>query len=100
MISVVNFVELDNRIVSATYRNLMVKARVVLVEKTSGNQLPDPVITIASPMPTGSLRIRLPESIRSGTYFLMALNVHGDYLAKSADFQVTEERNWLTTSSY
>jgi hypothetical protein len=88
MISVINFVELDNRVVCATYRNLMVKARVVLIDKSSGEQLPDPVITIASPMPTGSLRIRLTESTRSGTYFLMALNVHGDYLAKSVDFQV------------
>ena len=95
MISVVNFVELDNRTISATYRNLMVKARVVLVDKTSGAQLPDPITMIASPMPTGSLRIRLPDRIRSGTYFLMALNVHGDYLAKSADFQVAG----LTTSS-
>jgi hypothetical protein len=88
MISVVNFVELDNRVISATYRNLMVKAKVVLVDKTSGAQLCDPVITIASPMPAGALRIRLPEATVPGTYFLMALNVHGDYLAKSADFQV------------
>jgi hypothetical protein len=88
MISVINFVELDNRVISATYRNLMVKAKVVLVDRTSGEPLTDPVTTIASPIPVGSLRIRLSEQVRPGTYFLMALNGHGDYLAKSADFQV------------
>jgi hypothetical protein len=36
----VNFVELENRVISATYRNLMVKAKVVLVNKTSGNKYP------------------------------------------------------------
>ena len=45
MQSTINFVELENRVVSATYRNLMVKAKVVLVDKSSGRQLPDPVTT-------------------------------------------------------
>jgi hypothetical protein len=88
MISVVNFVELENRVISATYRNLMVKAKVMLVDKTSGAVLPDPVTTIASPVPVGSLRIRLVDTVRPGTYFLMAINGHGDYLARSADFEV------------
>ncbi|MGY3453520.1 hypothetical protein [Bradyrhizobium sp. USDA 4353] len=88
MISVIKFVELENRVVSATYRNLMIKAKVVLVDKTSGTQLPDPVTTIASPVPAGSLRIRLSEEVRPGTYFLVALNGHGSYLAKSAEFEV------------
>ncbi|ABQ35189.1 MULTISPECIES: hypothetical protein [Bradyrhizobium] len=88
MISVINFVEVENRVVRATYRNLMIKAKVVLVDKTSGAPLPDPVTTIASPVPAGSLRIRLTDEIRPGTYFLMALNGHGTYLAKSADFEV------------
>ena len=66
MNSVINFVELENRVISATYRNLMVKAKVVLVEKASGEQLPEPVTTIASPAPSGSLRIRLPESVKAG----------------------------------
>ena len=84
----INFVELENRIISATYRNLMVKAKVVLVDKTSGEQLSDPVTTIASPVPSGSLRIRLPESVKPGAYFLKALNGHGDYAAQSAEFYV------------
>jgi hypothetical protein len=89
MNSVINFVEYENRVISATYRNLMVRAKVILVEKTSGEQLPDPVTTITSPMPAGSLRIRLPEQVGPGSYFLMALNGHGDYLAKSADFEIS-----------
>jgi hypothetical protein len=88
MNSVINFVELENRVISATYRNLMVKAKVVLVQQASGEQLPEPVTTIASPLPAGSLRIRLPDSVRAGTYFLKALNAHGEFAARSADFQV------------
>lgn len=88
MISVLNLVELENRVVSATYRNLMVKAKVVVVDKTNGTQLADPVTTITSPVPVGSLRIRLPDTVRPGTYFLMALNGHGNYIAKSAAFEV------------
>jgi hypothetical protein len=89
MNSVVNFIELENRVISATYRNLMVKARVVLVETASGQPLADPVTTIASPLPNGMLRIRLPDSIKPGTYFLQALNAHGDDLARSTAFQVS-----------
>jgi hypothetical protein len=48
---VINFVEFENHVISATYRNLMIGAKVVLVDKTSGEQLPDPVTTIASPAP-------------------------------------------------
>ncbi len=88
MNAVINFVELENQVVSATYRNLMVRAKVVVVNKTSGEQLPDPVVTIASPAPAGSLRIRLPESVEPGTYFLRALNGRGEYAAKSAEFEV------------
>jgi hypothetical protein len=88
MNAVINFVELENQVVSATYRNLMVRAKVVVVNKTSGEQLPDPVVTIASPAPAGALRIRLPESVEPGTYFLRALNGRGEYAAKSAEFEV------------
>ena len=88
MNSFINFVEFDNRVISATYRNLMVRAKVILVDKANGDQLPDPVTTITSPMPAGSLRIRLPDQVGPGLYFLMALDGHGDYLAKSADFEI------------
>jgi hypothetical protein len=88
MNSAINFVELENRVISATYRNLMIKAKVVLVDRASGEQLPDPVTTIASPAPNGSLRIRLPDSVKSGAYYLMALNGHGLAAAQSAEFYV------------
>ena len=88
MNSAIHFVELENRIISVTYRNLMIKAKVVLVDTASGEQLPDPVTTIASPAPTGSLRIRLPDSVKSGAYYLKALNGHGEAAAQSAEFYV------------
>jgi hypothetical protein len=88
MHSIVNFVELENRVISATYRNLMIKAKVILVEKASGQQLPDPVTTISSPLPSGALRIRLPEIVKPGVYFLRALNAHGDDVARSAEFRI------------
>ena len=88
MNSVINFVVLENRVIAATYRNLMVKAKVTLVDKTSGEQLPDPIVTITSPAPNGSLRIRLPDSVKPGTYYLRALNGHGEYAAQSVDFQI------------
>ena len=84
----INFVELENRIISATYRNLMVKAKVVLVDTTSGEQLSDPVTTIASPVPSGLLRIRLPDAVKPGAYYLKALNGHGEYAARSAEFHI------------
>ena len=88
MNSAINFVELENRVISATYRNLMIGAKVVLVDKTSGEQLPDPVTRIPSPVPVGSLRINLPPSIKSGHYYLKALNGHGQIAAQSAGFSV------------
>ncbi len=88
MNSTVNFVEVENRVITATYRNLMIKAKVVLIDRDSGNQLPEPVTTIASPLPSGMLRIRLPDSIKPGGYYLKALNVHGEEAARSAAFVV------------
>jgi hypothetical protein len=88
MNSVINFVELENRVISATYRNLMVKAKVVLVELASGLQLRSPITTITSPLPVSSLRIKLPESVGPGGYYLMALNTHGEPAARSADFRI------------
>ncbi|TPQ32469.1 hypothetical protein C2U70_21640 [Bradyrhizobium guangdongense] len=85
---VISFVEIENRVISATYRRLMVRAKVVLVEKASGRQLVEPVATIASPVPVGALRIHLPETVRPGTYFLRALDGHGEDAARSVEFEV------------
>ena len=85
---VISFVEIENRVISATYRSLMVTAKVVLVEKASGRQLPEPVTTIASSLPAGALRIRLPDTLQPGTYFLKALNGRGEHAAQSRDFEI------------
>jgi hypothetical protein len=87
MHSVIRFVEIENRVISATYRGLMIKAKVLLVDKSSGEELSEPV-TITSPLPSGTLRIRLPDSVGPGLYFLKALNANGEYLVRSADFMV------------
>jgi hypothetical protein len=89
MNSVINFVEFENRVISAIYRNLMIGAKVVLVDKTSGEQLSDPVTVINSQVPQGSLRIRLPDSVKSGAYYLKALNGRGDFAAQSVEFYVS-----------
>jgi hypothetical protein len=88
MNSFIKFVEFENRVISATYRNLMVKAKVLLVDCNSGADLSDPVTIIASPLPSGLLRIRLPDSVKPGVYFLKALNAHGEYLTRSVEFRV------------
>ena len=89
MNSVINYVGIENRIVTATYRNLMNGAKVVLVDKASDQQLPDPITTIASPVPTGLLRIRLPATVQPGNYYLKALNGHGASVASSVEFHVS-----------
>lgn len=88
MNSVIHFVELDNRVISATYRNLMVRAKVVLIDMASGEPLLEPVTTITSTLPTGALRIRLPDDIRPGIYFLMARNAHGKDVARTVEFSI------------
>ena len=84
----INFVELENRVIAATYRNLMMRAKVVLVDKSSSEPLADPVTTIASPAPNGSRRIRLPDQVRSGTFYLRALNGHGQPVTQSVEFKI------------
>ena len=85
---VISSIEIENRVIVAKYRRLMVGAKVVLVEKASGRQLSETVTRVASPVPVGALRIRLPEAIEPGTYFLRALNGHGEDAAQSADFEI------------
>jgi hypothetical protein len=89
MNSSIHFVELDNRVITATYRNLMIKAKVVLVDKASGRPLAEPVTNISSPLPVSQLRIRLPDSVRPGVYVLEAFNAHGDKVAQSAAFEIS-----------
>ena len=85
---VISSIEIDNRVIVAKYQRLMVGAKVVLVEKVSGRQLSETVTRVASPVPVGALRIRLPDAIEPGTYFLKAFNGHGEDAARSVDFEI------------
>jgi len=85
----ISFVEIENRVIIAKYQRLMVSAKVVLVEQASGEHLPETLTRIVSPVPVGSLLIRLPDGARPGTYFLKALNGRGEDVAWSADFEVS-----------
>ncbi len=88
MNSAINFVELDNGVIAATYRNLMIRAKVLLVDKASGEPLPEAATTITSPLPANSLRIRLPAGVKAGIYFLLARNAHGEEVARSVEFSI------------
>jgi hypothetical protein len=61
---------------------------VVLVEKSSGRLLDETITRVSSPVPVGALRIRLPDVIAPGTYFLKAINGHGEDAAQSVDFEI------------
>lgn len=88
MSSVISFKEFENQVVSATYRNLMIGAKVVLVDNDNGFELPEPVASITSPAPNGMVRIRLPAAFKPGTYYLRALNGHGEGVAQSMPFSI------------
>jgi len=88
MNSAISFVELENGVILATYRNLMIRAKVFLVSKAGGEPLVEPVTTITSPLPSSSLRIRLPQEIKPGVYFLLARNAHGTDVARSTEFRI------------
>jgi hypothetical protein len=85
----INFIEYEHRVVSAVYRNLMVGAKVLLVDQSSGEQLPEPVTIISSPVPSGALKISIPTSVKPGAYYLKVLNGHGDYAAQSVVFYIS-----------
>ena len=85
---VISSIEIENRVVVAKYQRLMVGAKMVLVEKASGRQLPETVTRVPSPVPVGALRIRLPDAIEPGTYFLRAFDGHGEDAARSVDFEI------------
>ena len=85
---VISSIEIENRVIVAKYRRLMVGAKVVLVEKANDRQVPETITRVASRVPVGALRIRLPDAINPGTYFLKAFNGHGEDAAQSADFEI------------
>jgi len=88
MFSAINFKEFENQVILATYSNLMIGARIVLVDADNGLQLPEPVASIASPAPNGTVRLRLPTVFKPGSYYLRALNGHGSGIAQSSVFSI------------
>jgi hypothetical protein len=64
---VIHFSELENRVISATYRNLMIGAKVQLVDKSNGEPVPEPVTKITSPMPSCGSACR-PRSSQEITF--------------------------------
>jgi hypothetical protein len=88
LVSVINFVEFEHQVVLATYRNLMIGAKVVLVDNDNGEALPEPVARIASPAPNGSVRLRLPDSSSPAPNCPRALNGHGAHIAQSLPFRI------------
>jgi hypothetical protein len=90
MHSIINVVELENRVISATYRNLMIKAKIVAGRQGGRGPFgdPDPVTTISSPAPSDALLIRLPDSVSPGFYFLEAHNAHDHGVARSVEFRI------------
>jgi len=88
MSSVINFIEFEHQVVLGTYRHLMVGAKVVLIDNDNGEALPEPVARIVSPAPNGSVRLRLPTSVKPGSYCLRAINGHGAHIAQSQPFRI------------
>jgi hypothetical protein len=39
-------------------------------------------------VPAGLLRIRLPDAVKPGAYYLKALNGHGECAARSVEFHI------------
>ncbi|UPK30513.1 hypothetical protein [Bradyrhizobium sp. 195] len=85
---VISSIEIENRVIVAKYQRLMVGAKVVVVEKASGRQLSETITRVASPVPVGAVRIKLPDAVQPGTYFLKAFNGHGEDAAQSAEFEI------------
>ena len=67
----------------------MYGAKVVLVNKASDQQLPDPTTTIASPVPTGSLQDQAAGHGQAGGLLSESTELgRGVIVAKSAEFYV------------
>jgi hypothetical protein len=82
---ILNFVSISGSQVAATTANFPNGARIVLVNKTSGATLPDPVTKVSD---NGPLGITLSEDITPGAYYLKGLDQDGGYLAQSVEFYI------------
>ena len=67
MNSVITFVEFENQVISATYRNLMIGAKVVLVDNDErARSCPNPSSGSHRRPPTVRFGIRLPAAVQAG----------------------------------
>ncbi len=88
MNSFINFVELENRVISATYRNLMLQAKVVLVDQASGEQLARACDHDHVAGPDRMVEDQVAGRRQAGRLLLQALNGHGRPAAQSGEFYV------------
>jgi hypothetical protein len=83
---IINFASISGKEISANYENLPDRSQIVLVDKTSGKTMADPVTGAAG---SGRLTIELPLRFPSGAYCLQAQDQSGKYLAQSVQFYVS-----------
>ena len=95
----IKFNAIRGRELSATYRNLPLGSKIVLVDKVTGVALRDPVVTVRTRFPLFwrllallpvHIHIILPDAVRPGGYYLQALNQGGEFLAQSVEFYVAD----------
>ena len=85
---ILNFVNLQGHVVHATYQHMPSGSTIVLVDKISGKTMPAPVAAVRASDSQIAITIKLPATIKAGTYHLKAQNAAGGYLAQSVDFTV------------
>lgn len=83
---IVSFAGISGLDISAAYQNLPDGAQVVVVNKTSGVAMPDPVTPASG---SGALAIQLPAGFPPGDYYLKAQDSAGSWLAQSVEFYVS-----------
>ena len=95
----IKFNAIRGRELSATYRNLPLGSKIVLVDKVTGVALRDPVVTVRARFPLlwrllallpVQIHIILPNAVKPGGYYLQALNQGGEFLAQTVEFYVAD----------
>ncbi len=83
---IINFLGISGLDISAACQNLPDGTQVVVVNKTSGVTMPDPVTPARG---SGPLAIQLPAGFPLGAYYLKAQDSAGSWLAQSVAFYVS-----------
>jgi hypothetical protein len=69
--------------VNAMFAHFPEGSSIVVVNKTTGETMPDPVSKVSG---TGPLGINLPDDFPRGDFYLKGLDADGGYLAQSVEF--------------